>query len=626
MGQADMIDIGTLVVSPFGVAALLLLTIGVAGLTGGGRLRKPLSLVGIGGFAVLAAVAVVVAPKAPAGPAEEPAGEPRVAELLADERVVAERPAEPLVAEAPPTTPEQTADRLRAEALVAEAREHYNGGRTDEARRVYGEAEALFDGLGDVGGLASVAFGIGVLEGALGQSDAARAALARARDLYGEASDPQAEADVLMAIGDLEKTTLQFDAARVAYAEGRAAFAGSEGAGGSHVLLGLEELAAMPEGEEAARRALDEAKLLYEQIEDLDGVGLVGLVTAELERGVGNAPRAYSEYVDAITLLGFGEDSQHLAEANLGLANLELSRGYAGSARLAFAAAQANYRVIGDVVGAAEAMVGLGHLERLLGRYDTAGLDFGSAARLYGGARDFAGFATATLGRANASRLGGHFSDARPQLNDAFGMFERTGDPAGMAAVWMGRGYMDVGVGAREAFTAARDLYREIGDRRGEGVAALSLARFQVGRDRQAAAATAAEARQAFADAGVPLGEAWALAELAGIEEAGAQAARDEANAILAGIADPLEAANRLLGLAEFGQFSVHDAEVADNINDDVPDAPPGPAAPPPAGVAAEEVAEEATDPLADFLAEYPGANGEAHTLLERIAGLLEAA
>ena len=100
-----------------------------------------------------------------------------------------------------------------------------NIGQTQDARRLYAEAEAIYARAGDANGLATVYLGMGNLKGYLGQSDPARAAYAKAREYYQEADNPHGEATVLAAMGDLAKTTLRYDEARAAFREARAAFA-----------------------------------------------------------------------------------------------------------------------------------------------------------------------------------------------------------------------------------------------------------------------------------------------------------------------------------------------------------------------------------------------------------------
>jgi hypothetical protein len=215
-----MSQISIAAASPFGIAAFIFLALGIAGMFGlvGKGARVSLSVAGIGSFAILFVVAMMFPLPVPGS------GD--------DTQVVQDQPTP-----TPIQTQEQTQERVPLDVrgalqLLAEAEEHSNLGRTEEARDAYGTA----------------------------------------LDLFRQAGNTESEALVLAALGDLEKKTLRFEKARAAYAEARKVFADARGTNGGHLLLGLEALATRPDGEEAARRDLAEAHLLYQQIEDPNGL------------------------------------------------------------------------------------------------------------------------------------------------------------------------------------------------------------------------------------------------------------------------------------------------------------------------------------------------------------------
>ena len=298
----------------------------------------------------------------------------------------------------------------RAADLVAEAERANNVGQTQEARRLYAAAEAIYAQSGDDDGLASVFLGLGNLEGYLGQSDPARTAYSKALQHYRQSDNPLGEAAVLAAMGDLAKTTLQFAEARTAFREARAAFArAGPAAESTHLLFGLERVVSLPNGE--GRGALTEARLLYQQIDDPSGVALVALLAADLEAGVGSYESAMGKYVEAVQLYAAVDDPAGVAGVRLAI-GIETHYGYVRTARSALETAAELFEQLGDRHGQAETDAVLGRFGRVVSRTGEARAAYERAARLFRESGDTAGEGAALAGLAEVARLSGDLDAA----------------------------------------------------------------------------------------------------------------------------------------------------------------------------------------------------------------------
>ena len=606
--------------SPFGIAAFIFLALGVAGLFGlvGKGARVSLAVAGIGSFVILFVVAVLFPVPAPVDTAQITGEQPPTPEIRQPGEVQVQVPA--------PEEPRAPRDIRRARELLAEAQEHNNLGRTAQAREAFADAEDRFREADDLDGVGAVAMGLGNLEASLGQSDAARDAYARARDFFRRSGNELSEALVLAALGDLEKTTLQFGAARTAYAEARQVFADIRGGdGGGHILLELDALAAMPDGEEAARRALDEAHLLYQQIEDPKGLGLVARVTADLERALGNVGQAYIQYRDAIVLMELADDREQLADAWLRLGNMELSQGFHNTAGDALRRSLALYQSMGAYDGIAKGQMSLGHLQRLLGAYEESLLRYAAALDAYTGVGDSDGQAAAIFGMAEAGRLAGRWSAARDRYPAAIALADRGGERGLAALGWLGLSRMEIGVRIAGPISQAVTLAQDSSDERARGLVFLAWGSYQAGSgDAAVAREFLAASAAAFQAGGLPLGQTAALAELAALERdqgnpAAADAAMADARNHLAAVDDLLAAANQLLGLGDFGELRVHLNEQGEEIDYELDEAPG-------AEVAPEAGREEPVrDVHAEALLGYPLANAEATAFLTDVLALMSA-
>ena len=570
-----MSQISIAAASPFGIAAFIFLALGIAGMFGlvGKGARVSLSVAGIGSFAILFVVAMMFPLPVPGS------GD--------DTQVVQDQPTP-----TPIQTQEQTQERVPLDVrgalqLLAEAEEHSNLGRTEEARDAYGTA----------------------------------------LDLFRQAGNTESEALVLAALGDLEKKTLRFEKARAAYAEARKVFADARGTNGGHLLLGLEALATHPDGEEAARRDLAEALLLYQQIEDPNGLALVATITADLERNLGNFDQAYIGYRAAIVLMGDGADRSQLADTWYHLGEMELDLGFHNTAAEALGKAVALYQSMGKYSDIALGQVAIAHLNRILGDYEQSYLRYTAAVDAYTGVGDADGQAASLLGVAEINRLVGRWGEARDYYSKAARLFDRRGDAANTALAWMNRSKVEIGVQKAEPLGLAAVVVENSSDDRARGLVFLTWGAYQASsRDPTVAREFLGLSSEAFQRAGLVLGSAAAIAELAALERglgnaATADQALAEAQTLMAGLEDPLMAANQVLGLGNFGQLRLHLADQGEGVDHEVDDE--GAQEEAQSAAADGPPPEREVDPHAEALIPYPKANAEALAFLADVAALL---
>ncbi|MDA1132651.1 MAG: hypothetical protein O2905_05450, partial [Proteobacteria bacterium] len=261
----------------------------------------------------------------------------------------------------------------RGAALVAEAEAANNLGRTEEARRLLSDAANLFEAAADRIGLATVELARATIDSYLGQSGPARSAFARALGHYRAAGNAAGEAETLAALGDLEKATFRYAEAREAFAGAVAAF---DRAGRPpdvrHILLGLEDAAGPDATPQQARRILEQAHLLYWQIEDGAGLARIAELTAAVDERQGIFGVAYAGYREAASLYAEAGQPRAAARVRLRIAGLETALGFPLSARAGAEQALAMSRETGDDAGAGAALLALARIDRLLGDPATA--------------------------------------------------------------------------------------------------------------------------------------------------------------------------------------------------------------------------------------------------------------
>lgn len=397
-----------------GVAALVLFGLSViAVILMRGQMRTFLAAIGFGLTLILAVIAfVTTAPEGEVGP-----------EALAG-----------IETDIPDT------DREMAEALLVRAEEELNRGDTRAAFDSYDRARSQYRQMGDILGEAGVAFGLGRLEHFTGQSDKARANYSEAASLFEQGGSALGQAQVFAALGDLEKDTFNWDAARQHYRDARIQWARApEPKSDPHVLLGIEDLAAMPDGETNARNHLEQAQKLYFQVDDTIGKGDIAAITGALELNLGNYDAARANFADARAVYRGTDARGKEAEANLSLAISELHRGYNLDVESALEFAEILFEQADDPAGAPRIAIVRGRLQMMLGRWEAA--------------RDL-------------------FAQAASDLK----ALSHKEEPAALIGVASAEVQLDNIEAATVAFDAANDLYRRFGNDAGEAQALLGLA------------------------------------------------------------------------------------------------------------------------------------------------------
>lgn len=518
-------------IAPWGIAAVVFLVVAIVALVGlGGRVRWIASAAALATAVVLVALSMATAP---------------------DGRGESDAAIAPL-AQAPGGTSE------RAQALIADAERQLNRGDTDGARDSYDRARALYLDADDVLGEAGVAFGLGRLEHVTGQSDAARANYADALSLYRDDGSTLGQARVLAALGDLEKDTFNWNVARQHYRDARTAWdTAPEPKSDPHVLLGLEALPVMPDGEAKARADLGQAKKLYETVDDLAGIGDVAMVIGDLETNLGNFDAARLGYANArVTYLVAGEPwKEGHANLRLGLAEIQSGNNVDGHRALELAAFLFNK--VEDATGRIRVLVATGDLERLQGRLDVARGHYVDALEpqiLTG--RD-APDALTRLGEVEAQL--GYAEAAGAALAAAAQKYGALGIDGGEARASLSLGHLALErkqlVPAQDHLARAQALFDADGNLLGAGRAQLGLADIAEASQQAAIARHGYLAAGAlFEKAGAQIGRVLAQLALGDLErglDAGTAAATAylAANSIFKSLETPVADANRYLGL-----------------------------------------------------------------------------
>ena len=351
------------------------------------------------------------------------------------------------------TTDIPDTDRELAEALMARAEQELNLGDTRVARESYEKARSQYRQMGDILGEASVAFGLGLLEHFTGQSEKARANYSEAASLYLQGGSALGQARVFVALGDLEKDTFNWDAARDHYREARVQWARAPGPKTDpHVLLGLEALAAMPDGEDHAREQLEQAQKLYFLVDDGIGKGDIASILGAMEVNLGNIDAARTKYADARAIYQATEARDKEAEANLSLAMVELQRSHNLEVDAALGFAALLFDQAGDPAGGPRVAIVRGHLQMMVGRFDAARDLFAQAAG------DLQALShkqepDALLGLGDAQAMLGNLEDAAAAYRAANDLFRRFRFDLGEARALLGLGRMAIESGVPRAAT-----------------------------------------------------------------------------------------------------------------------------------------------------------------------------
>ena len=510
--------------------------------------------------------------------------------------------------------------RRRAMALLDSAERQLNTGETEAARVSYREAGTLFGNLGDAQGQAIAAFGLGKLAHFTGQSGDARKWYAEALDLYehdGEATD---RARVLVALGDLEKDTFHWDEARNYYRGARAQWAlAPQPKSDPHVLLRIDSLAAMPEGEVRARADLEQADKIYDNIGDLAGRGDIAMLLGHLDANLDRFDAARARFAEARTFYSAAAAPKKEAESNLAMARAEIRRGFNVEAKEALGHAARLYEEIGAGPPPSLALA-WGDLERLQGRYAEARAHYFEAMETLQALADL-GEADAWAAIGAVESFLGNRAEADRDFEVAIQMFERMDFRTGRARSMLAYGDHAVATGrpslARANFTHAAPLFAADGDALGEARARFGLGLLDAREQAAGAArATLTQVRGQFQEAGAPFGEALAAAALGDLEQAAGNAvaarrAYQRASRTLAQIEAPVAEANRYLGLPPVQRIETRMGEDEDYGRGVVPAELDGPTI--------DEI-------IAQNIAAYPNHNAEARALVADLAARLAAA
>ena len=465
--------------------------------------------------------------------------------------------------------------------LIAEAERRLSIGDDRGAVESFNRALETFRGRGDLAGQGRAVLGLGRVEHFSGQGDAARAQYARALSLFQRGGSAAGEARVLVALGDLEMDTFQWDAAARYFREARQVWAIVPGPKSDpHVLLSLETVVSMPEGEEAAWAVLDQSALIFDVLGDVDGLGDVAMLRAALYATLGETHAALSDYRKATLQYREAGNRGREAVAAVRAAELEVLEGHNVEAVTLLDRADSSFADVEDPIGPALALAVRGDLARLLGDMAAASAQYAAAAealRRHGHPAE----AKALLNQGQVDLYLGNVASALPALEAAARLYAAAAQPRGEATAYLALGRLATASNdpdvAREHWISAVDLARRAGHALGAGRALLQLAELaaSVG-DAGAAQAAYDEAESKFAEAQTPMGAvltALGRGDLAraSSEAAAAAEAYLEAAAAFAAFAQPVAEANRYLGLPPVHRIDLV-SELEDELGADEPD------------------------------------------------------
>jgi len=345
--------------SIWGIGAGISLTVAVVAAVGfKGRLRNLCAAAGTGFAVVFAALALIAAPS------EAPPG------------VGGQRQESPAASFEVPAAQDE-----RGKQLIAEAEQQLNRGDTDAAQATIARALQLFQERGDRVGQAHAYLGFARMAHFTGQSDEARENYKLALTLFREAEESAEVARVFMAWGDLEQDVFQWDAAAQYYRQGRTVWAAlTEEKSDPHVLLKLETAPTMPDGEEAAWEVLKQAKLIFENVGDMEALDDVTFARGRLFQTIGELSNARGEFKRAAA--GYLRQGKYplAAIATLHVAEFDIGKGYNLSAAVMLDQAGASFNETLDPVGQAMVRLHRGNLARMLGEFAMAAAHFHEAA------------------------------------------------------------------------------------------------------------------------------------------------------------------------------------------------------------------------------------------------------
>ncbi len=512
--------------SAWGVAALVFVAVAIgAAVALRGQTRKfAAALAGIVAV-MLAGVAIMLAPQSE--------------EDLAPERALAGM--ETNQANIP------RADRDVAAALINQALREGNSGNTDGARKTYDRAKQLYRNAKDTLGEATVVLGEARLEHMVGQSARARTSYNEALKLFLQGGSAIGQARTYASMGDLEKDTFQWTKASEYYSLARQSWGRApEPKSDPHVLLGIEDVPLMREGEAKARAQLLQARKIYDQLGDKSGLGDMQAIEARLEMNLGRIDLARAKLGEARGLYAVGGNQPMQGDAGLAMAQIDISRGYNRQARQTIDQTLADFA--GNATGIARTRIAEGDLERMQGRLQKAKEAYaGAAGTLEGAGHRAAAEALRKLGEVEGTL--GDAAAAKVSLNKAIATASRAGvtdeEARGqLAAAVQARAVGDPDTADRHATTAAA-LFDRQNNKPARARAALVRAIDQAGYNDATTRFDAAQMPFGLVMAYLGLGDTWRGRG----NTAEAATAYRQAERTWAGIESKVAEANKVLGL-----------------------------------------------------------------------------
>ena len=221
-----------------------------------------------------------------------------------------------------------------------------------------------------------------------------------------------------------------------------------------------------------ARKLYDDARALFQKIDDTQGRANVLWRLGKLEELLGRNDEARTAYTEARRLFQDGGDRVGEANVLVALGGLESVLDRYDQARSAYTVARSLYEAESDRRGEANVLVALGDLENLLGEHSKARKAYIDARSLYKTEGNQQGEANALGGLGQLETMLGRHKEARDAYIDARSLFQKVGDQLGEANVLVGLGGLESVLGehdkALKAYTEARNLYQTVGSRFGE--------------------------------------------------------------------------------------------------------------------------------------------------------------
>jgi tetratricopeptide (TPR) repeat protein len=310
-----------------------------------------------------------------------------------------------------------------------------------------------------------------------------------------------------------------------------------------------------------ARRAYDEARTLYLELDDRWGEANVLHGLGHLESRLGRNDEARTNYTVSRYL--YKAESDRLGEANVlrGLGDLERLLTRYDEARTFYTDARSLYKAVGDRWGEANVLRGLGDLDFLLSRHGEARTFYTDARSLYKAVGNRLGEADVLRGLGDVERLLDHYDEARTAFTQALNLYKAEGNRLGEANVLSGLGDLERHLHrydeARTAYTDARSLNITVGNRLGEAYVLCGLGHLERLLTRNDEARTTfTEALRLYKAVGNRLGEANVLSGLGHLEVQlhrydEARTFYTDARSLYKAVGDRLGEANVLLGLGQ---------------------------------------------------------------------------